>query len=154
MSTFNAAKYLAQKHSDEVGEDVSTAAQEMEQRLRQANPQLAKKLDLRNAPKIKAMIRRMWDLLMVESVWFIKLKAMLQHKSDEVIQKEGWKALFELMDQDGGGTVVREFTEAIRKSGVKPKDISDADLRATFQAVDGDGSSEVDGNEFAAWWLH
>eukprot|EP01043_Picozoa_sp_COSAG02_P005658 COSAG02_NODE_155_length_33066_cov_32.167562_2_plen_889_part_00 len=152
VSAFNAAKYLAQKHSDEVGADVSTAAQEMEQRLRQENPQLAMKMDLRNAPKIKSMIRRMWDLLLVESVWLIKLKAVLQRQSDEVIQKEGWKALFELMDQDGGGTLdVEEFTAAVRKSGVEAKDISDADLQATFQAVDDDGSGEVDGDEFAAW---
>ena len=84
----------------------------------------------------------------------MKLKAVLQQKSDQVIQKEGWAALFKLMDKDGDGTLdVAEFTEAVRKSGVKSADISDVDLKRTFQAVDADGGGEIDGDEFAVWLI-
>jgi len=153
VSAFNAARYLSQKHAGETNE-VATVAQDLEQKLRTENPELAKKLDLRGAPKIKAMVRRMWDLLLVESTWYVKLKAVLQAKSDEVVQKEGWAALFKLMDQDGSGSLdVEEFVQAVRESGVQPEDITDNDLKRTFQAVDDDGSGEIDGEELAGWLI-
>ena len=67
VSALNAAKYLGQKHqsSAAAADGVAAAARLMEKKLRAENPELGKKMDLRSAPKVKATIRRMWDLLLV-----------------------------------------------------------------------------------------
>ena len=43
----------------QVGDAVAIQAMEMEKKFRDENPDLGRKMDLRSAPKVKAMIRRM-----------------------------------------------------------------------------------------------
>ena len=64
MSTFAAARFLSQKHQ-ETG--IAFAAKQVEERMRQEKPELARKMDLRSASGVRSQIRRLWDLLIAES---------------------------------------------------------------------------------------
>lgn len=49
--------------------------------------------------------------------WFVKVKIVLQAKSQEVVAQHGWTALFQLMDKDSSGDLgltCAEFTAALR----------------------------------------
>ena len=74
------------------------------------------------------------------TAWFTKVKGVVQTKSQGIVNKHGWRTVFETFDADGGGDLdVVEFRGAMRKFGIREEDADDDDLNALFKEADKDG---------------
>ena len=86
------------------------------------------------------------------TAWFTKVKGVVQNKSQAIVNKHGWRTVFETFDDDGGGDLdITEFRGAMRKFGITEEDADDDDLNTLFKEADKDGGGSLDGEEFGAW---
>jgi Ca2+-binding EF-hand superfamily protein len=87
------------------------------------------------------------------NAWFSKVKNLLAKKSHLAVRETGWRALFDVFDRDGNGSLnCTEFTSGIRFGAkVAQHVVSDVELRRVFRFVDSDRSGSVDASEFLKW---
>ena len=80
VSSLNAARVLSQKHGKS---EIQEKALRVEERLRQQNPRLGMKIDLRASARVRVQIRRLWDLLLAEC-------ATREEKGSKTVNAEGY----------------------------------------------------------------
>ena len=168
LTVIGAARYLGQKH---MSTNIDDTARKIEMKLRSVNPELGKKMDLRNSPGIRNTIRRLWDLLLVESSAMSSTREVaieaycsfhccigkaISADGDEWSREEA----IEVAKLDWADDVARFSNDATintwfaRVKAILQKRSQEAVMqagwKALFKLIDTDGSGALDCDEFTA----
>jgi hypothetical protein len=157
---------------------IASAAQQVEARLRAADPELAAKIDLRRAAPVRSQVRRLWDLLLAQSAASADAGSIDLPHGTEIVSQEAYsylhccisKAISSSTDEwslteavgmaetDWDEDVARfsndasinTWLEKVKRVLQKRSDkvVAAAGWAALFKQIDSDGSGRLDCKEF------